>query len=239
MKPLDRKSHILVLTGAGISAESGIRTFRDVNGLWEDHRVEDVATPEGFVRDPQLVWSFYKQRFQQTLTTAPNPGHLALKKLEDALGDRFWLVTQNVDGLHEDAGNKNLIEMHGSLHRCFCTGCGAIYQTSAIDLDSPLPFCSACEMLLRPDIVWFGEIPYQLGRIEQLLKKSQLLLIVGTSGTVYPAAGFVMTARYFGAKTVAVNLDPPHNSSFIDEFHQGKAGDILPDLVDRWLTYLK
>jgi len=238
MKRLDPHSRVLVLTGAGISAESGIRTFRQAGGLWEDHRVEDVASPEGFIKDPGLVWSFYKQRLVQALSAKPNPGHLALKKLEDALGDRFWLITQNVDGLHEAAGNRNVIEMHGSLHRCFCTGCHKIYPTSGIDLASPLPYCPACEMLLRPDIVWFGEIPYQLGRIEQLLQKCDLLLIVGSSGTVYPAAGFVMTAKYFGASTLAVNLDAPHNHSFIDEFHQGKAGDILPDLVDKWLKEL-
>lgn len=238
MKPLNSKSRILVLTGAGISAESGIRTFREAGGLWEDHRVEDVASPEGFHLDPQLVWNFYRQRYRQALAVAPNPGHLALKKLEDVLGDRFWIVTQNVDGLHEAAGNKHVIEMHGSLHRAYCTGCGKIYQMASIDLESPLPYCSKCEMLLRPDIVWFGEIPYQLGRIDQLLQKCDIFLIVGTSGTVYPAAGFVMTAKYFGAKTVAVNLDPPLNGNHLDEFHQGKAGDILPDMIDVWMKQL-
>lgn len=238
MKHLKPDSRILVLTGAGISAESGIRTFRDAGGLWEDHRVEDVASPEGFQADPALVWNFYKQRWRQALTVGPNPGHIALKKLEDAMGERFWIVTQNVDGLHEEAGNQNVIEMHGSLHRSFCTGCGKIYPTAALDLESPLPYCEECDMLLRPDIVWFGEIPYQLGRIEQLLKNCDVFLIVGTSGTVYPAAAFVMTAKYFGARTVAVNLDPPSNSEHIDEFHQGKAGDILPDLVEDWLKLL-
>lgn len=238
MENISQHTRIVVLTGAGISAESGIRTFRDAGGLWENHPVEQVASLDGFIANPSLVWNFYKQRYAQALTVKPNPGHHALKKLEDKMGDRFYLVTQNVDGLHEAAGNKNLIEMHGSLHRTFCTVCGQSFPTRQINLDQELPKCERCTGLLRPDIVWFGEVPYTLDRIYELLEKCHILLIVGTSGLVYPAAGFVMHAKYLGAKTVAINLDPPQNQSFIDELHQGKAGEILPDLVDAWLERL-
>lgn len=225
-----------MLTGAGISAESGLDTFRDAGGLWGGHRVQDVATPQAFARDPQLVWRFYKQRYLQALSVAPNAGHLALKELEDTLGDRFWLITQNVDGLHDAAGNKNLIEMHGSLHRCFCTACGKYHHTGEIDLDSPLPSCSKCQAMLRPDIVWFGEYPYHMNKIDQILDHSDILLIVGTSGNVYPAAGFVISAKHQGITTVAVNLDPPENRSYIDHFYHGKSGEILPRLMEHWIS---
>lgn len=235
---LNPQSRIMVLTGAGISAESGIRTFRDSGGLWENHPVDDVASPGGFRRDPKLVWNFYKQRYAQALTVEPNPGHLALKKLEDVMGDRFWLVTQNVDGLHDRAGNQNLIEMHGSLHSSFCTACGGNQPTGELDLEMELPTCPACNKMMRPDIVWFGEMPYRMDEIDALLNKSNLLLVIGTSGVVYPAAGFVMRAKYLGAHTVSVNLDAPDNDAFFDEIHQGKAGTILPDLLDSWIEKL-
>jgi len=232
INPTDR---ILVLTGAGISAESGIRTFRASDGLWEEHRVEDVASPQGFARDPHLVWRFYKKRYKQAMSVEPNPAHYALKKLEDALGDRFWLITQNVDGLHSRAGNKNVIEMHGSLNTAWCTHCGNRFPTEEIDLEAELPPCPSCNKMLRPDIVWFGEIPYQLDRIQSLLDRATLLIVIGTSGNVYPAAGFVMQARFLGARTLSVNLDAPENKGFFNEFYQGKAGEILPHLVDEWL----
>lgn len=235
MKTIKETNQILVLTGAGISAESGIRTFRASDGLWEEHRVEDVASPEGFAADPILVWKFYKERYKQALNVKPNPAHYALKTLEEALGNNFWLVTQNVDGLHERAGNKNLIEMHGSLNTCFCTSCSKRFHTCEIDLEASLPPCPSCGKMLRPDIVWFGEIPYELDKIQELLQQTNLLIVIGTSGNVYPAAGFVMTARYLGARTMAINLDKPENQDFFDEFHQGKAGEILPRLVDEWL----
>lgn len=222
----------LVLTGAGISAESGISTFRDSGGLWENHRVEDVANPEGFIRNPKLVWEFYKQRFNQAMQVKPNPGHLALKKLEDKLENGFHLITQNVDGLHFKAGNRRVLEMHGSINRCFCTSCNKRFMIEAINLEEDLPLCSQCGSYLRPDIVWFGEIPYFLHEIEENLKSCDVFMIIGTSGTVYPAAGFVMTAKLFGAKTIAVNLDKPDNLGFIDEFYQGKSGELLPEIVD-------
>lgn len=223
----------LFLTGAGISAESGIRTFRDSGGLWEEHKVEDVASPLGFRKDPQKVWKFYKERYHQSLSVEPNPAHYALKKLEDHIGDRFHLITQNVDGLHIRAGSNRVLEMHGSLNRCFCSNCKARYQMQEIDLQAEIPICNKCGSQLRPDIVWFGEIPYFLYEIEEHLKKCDVFVVIGTSGTVYPAAGFVMTAKLFGAHTIAINLDRPDNFSFIDEFHQGKSGELIPDYIER------
>lgn len=225
-------SKILVLTGAGISAESGIRTFRASDGLWEEHNVEDVATPEGFVKDPTMVWSFYKDRYTQSLSAEPNRAHLALSRLEEHLGDDFHIITQNIDGLHTRAGNKRVYEMHGRLASCFCVACRTNYAMQDIDLDSDIPKCKRCGNMLRPDIVWFSEIPYYLYEIEELLKTSHYFLIIGTSGVVYPAAGFVMTAKLFGAHTIGINLERPDNMGFIDEFHQGKCGDLLPDIVD-------
>ncbi len=227
-------SRVLVLTGAGISAESGISTFRDSAGLWEKHRIEDVATPEAFRKDPALVWSFYKQRYAQAESVEPNAGHIALAELESRISDRFNLITQNVDGLHGRAGSKKVYEMHGSLNRCYCTDCRAHFNLAEIDLFEDVPHCPKCEFMLRPDIVWFGEIPYYLYEIENMLKNCDIFMIVGSSGVVYPAAGFVMTAKYFGATTIAVNLDLPDNSSLIDEFIQGKAGEILPGILPLW-----
>jgi len=229
---------ILALTGAGISAESGIRTFRDSNGLWEDHRVEDVASPEGFRKDPSTVWEFYKQRYAQSLGVDPNSAHLALVKLEEHFGDSFHLITQNVDGLHFRAGSQRVYEMHGRLQSCFCISCRTHYKVQDIIMESEVPRCKKCGDILRPDIVWFGEIPYYLYEIEDLLKNTDIFLIVGTSGVVYPAAGFVMTAKLFGAYTIGVNLEKPDNLGFFDEFHQGKCGDILPKVVGKLIdTY--
>ena len=222
---------IVILTGAGISAESGIKTFRDSDGLWENHRVEDVATPEAFRRNPVLVWDFYKQRYYQALEVNPNPGHFALVELENRLGDSFLLITQNVDGLHSRAGSKRVIEMHGTLNTCFCIKCNSKYAMSEVDLESAIPPCLACGKPLRPDIVWFGETPYELDEIYAALSKVTIFITIGTSGNVYPAAYFIAQAQQSGAKTIGVNLDKPENSSFIDYFVQGKAGEVLPDLV--------
>jgi NAD-dependent deacetylase len=222
----------LVLTGAGISAESGIRTFRDTGGLWENHDVMDVASPDGFRRNPAMVWDFYKERYRQSLSVQPNPAHLAFKRLEDALGEGFRLITQNVDGLHERAGSERLYEMHGKLSRCFCSRCGQRFGMEEIDQSEEIPTCSKCGGNLRPDIVWFGEVPYFLYEIEDQLKSCDVFMIVGTSGMVYPAAGFVMTAKLFGAHTIAINLEKPDNFGFIDEFHQGKSGELVPPIVD-------
>ncbi len=230
-------TRVTVLTGAGISAESGLKTFRDSDGLWENHRVEDVATPQAFEADPVLVWNFYKQRYQNALAAKPNAGHLALYELEKKLGDNFQIITQNVDGLHRRAGNKNVHEMHGRLDKCYCTLCGCAHDIIEIDLREELPYCHKCEGLLRPDIVWFGEIPYYLDVIENLIRKCNLFIVIGTSGSVYPAAGFVMAAKYSGAKTIGINLEKPKNLDFFDFFYEGRSGDLLPGLVSHWLEF--
>lgn len=231
---------LVVLTGAGISAESGVRTFRDHDGLWENHRIEDVATPEAFDRDPHLVWRFYHQRRKQLKEVAPNPAHKALAMLEERLGpDRFLLVTQNVDDLHERGGSQSLIHMHGELLKIRCTQCLAITHTDEDvmtdePLDGNLPMC-ACGGLLRPHIVWFGEIPFAMDRIESALGQCTHFLSVGTSGVVYPAAGFLRWAKIANAVTYGINLEPPENHALFDHFYQGKAGEMLP----RWVEALQ
>jgi len=225
---------IIVLTGAGISAESGIKTFRDSNGLWENHRVEDVATPQAFKKNPVLVWNFYKQRYYQSLKAQPNNGHKALIELEMKLQDNFTLITQNVDNLHSKAGSKNIIEMHGSLNKCFCIKCQTRYSVSDINLEREIPLCPKCNNYLRPDIVWFGEIPYNLDLIEQKLKEVTIFISIGTSGQVYPAAQFIAISKLQGAKTIGINLLPPQNKNTMDYFFQGKAGELLPSLIKEW-----
>jgi len=226
---------IVVLTGAGISAESGIKTFRDSDGLWENHRVQDVATPEGFHKNPSLVWNFYKQRYLQSKDATPNPAHIALATLENAWGDHFTLVTQNVDGLHSRAGNQRLYEMHGSVYSTFCTKCGKKYPMSDIDISADIPHCVSCAGKLRPDIVWFGEMPYYLPEIDEALKNCSVFISIGTSGQVYPAAYFITAARQKGAMTISVNLDVPENNAYVDYFLSGKAGQILPTLVTHFI----
>lgn len=229
----NKKPGIVVLTGAGISAESGIRTFRDAGGLWENQRVEDVASPEGFARDPEMVWRFYKDRYYHSLQALPNPGHLALVKLEQVYPDNFTLITQNVDGLHRHAGSRKLYEMHGRLRTALCSSCTFRHDMASLDLEPLIPLCPSCGGKMRPDIVWFGEIPYYLDEIEEALQDCVLMLVIGTSGVVYPAAGFVMTAKYFGARTIGVNFEKPEQYDVFDEFYQGKAGEVLPGLVNR------
>lgn len=230
------KMNITVLTGAGISAESGIRTFRDTGGLWENHRIEDVATPEGFAINPELVWNFYKERQKNASEAKPNPAHFALAELEEKFGKNLQIVTQNVDGLHRKAGSNNVYEMHGRLDKCFCIDCFSKYDNSSIDLSVKIPLCPKCGGKLRPDIVWFGEIPYYLDTIEKLILNCDVFMVVGTSGVVYPAAGFVMSAKYHGAVTIGINLEKPSNADFFDQFYIGKAGDLLPDLIEQWLN---
>jgi NAD-dependent deacetylase len=233
---IGKQDNLAVLTGAGISAESGLKTFRDNNGLWEQHRVEDVATPRAFAKDPAMVWRFYKQRYFQLDEVMPNPGHAALVALEQSLGSRFSLITQNVDGLHARAGNQRVYEMHGSLHSCFCNDCGAHFAMQDVDLQPAIPQCPTCGGDLRPDIVWFGEMPYFLEEIDGILQRATHFLVIGTSGSVYPAAQFVAIARMHGARTMGVNLAPPDNINLLDEFHQGLSGQILPGLVEQWLS---
>jgi NAD-dependent deacetylase len=239
--PLDDDTRVLVLTGAGASAESGIPTFRDAGGLWESHPLEQVASPEGFARDPALVWRFYSERRRNAKTCAPNPGHRALVELEHRLGDRFLLATQNVDGLHRRAGSRRLLELHGNLFFSRCSHCDRPPFPDEEEHRGPPPECDVCKAhgLLRPDIVWFGELldAGHLDRLQSFMQETPrgrlLFLAVGTSGAVYPAAGLVGAARARGASTWLVNADPPENASQFDRFVQGKSGEVLPLLLSR------
>lgn len=235
-------ARLLVLTGAGVSAESGLATFRDSNGLWEQHRVEDVASPEGFERDPRLVWKFYSLRREQAKTVEPNAGHRALAEVEKRLGDRFLLVTQNIDGLHQRAGSDRVIEIHGSLFRTKCSRCDlAPFEDEALYIERTLPGCDDCDngghkALLRPDIVWFGELldSGSLRAIDAFMRRDPgspfVFLAVGTSGAVWPVAGFVDLARSLGAATYLVNAQPADNTSRFHAFVQGNSAEVLPAL---------
>ena len=230
---IDSLNSIVVLTGAGVSAESGLRTFRDNDGLWEDHRVEEVATPEAFARDPELVHRFYNMRREQLMDPElqPNKAHRALAEFSEQWDGAFNIVTQNVDNLHERAGSKNVIHMHGELlqKRCKSSGVVSTCETT-IDLND---VCECCGIPgnLRPNIVWFGEMPLHMEFIETLLSKCDLFISIGTSGTVYPAAGFKETARLYGAKTVELNLEPSATASSFDEAHYGPASEIVPEFL--------
>jgi NAD-dependent deacetylase len=226
---------IVVLTGAGISAESGIPTFRAVDGLWEEHRVEDVATPEGFERDPATVLRFYDARRRAAASAAPNAAHLALARLEVAIGDRLLVVTQNVDDLHERAGSRNLVHMHGELGRARCTSCGSRPAWDG-DLEDRPP-CPRCgQRTLRPDVVWFGELPYELHRIENAVVACDVFVSIGTSGAVYPAAGYVALAAAFGARTIELNLEPSDAAVPFDEARIGSATEVVPAWVHSILS---
>ncbi len=229
-----RSPRVAVLTGAGISAESGLGTFRGAGGLWEGHRVEDVATPRAFQRDPGLVWRFYNLRRAALAKVAPNPGHHALVALESRLGDAFTLVTQNVDGLHQQAGNRNVLEIHGALRRVRCTGCNALADRGTEAL-ADLPVCDACGQLLRPDVVWFEEaLPDDIWKqAEDAVARCDCFLVVGTSAVVYPAAGLIDLARREGAAVIEVNVTPSQASSRVDVLLLGPSGSVLPELVRR------
>ncbi len=227
---LAETGRLTVLTGAGISAESGVPTFRDLGGLWERYRVEEVASPEAFRRDPELVYRFYNQRRAQLGTIEPNAGHRALAALEALLGERFTLVTQNVDDLHERAGSLRLLHMHGELRKARCTRCGEVSPWfDELDAASRCPACG--RRALRPHIVWFGEMPLHMDAEIPACLQTAVFLSVGTSGQVYPAAGFVAEARAGGALAVEVNLEPTDTSAIFDCALQGPAGEILPALV--------
>jgi NAD-dependent deacetylase len=229
-------SSIVVLTGAGISAESGLATFRGDDGLWEGHRVEDVATPEAFRRNPALVHDFYDARRAKLGTVEPNAAHRALARMDANWQGEFLVVTQNVDDLHERAGSKRLIHMHGEVTKGWCLACDERFHWSGpMGEGAACPVCRI-EGQVRPDIVWFGEMPYQMDRIEEALRSCDLFVSIGTSGAVYPAAGFVQTARYCGAKTLEINLEPSIGSIFFDESRIGKAGELVPQWVDEVLS---
>ncbi|MFN7958686.1 MAG: Sir2 family NAD+-dependent deacetylase [Holophagaceae bacterium] len=224
---------IVILTGAGISAESGLRTFRDADGLWENHRVEDVATPEAFRRDPALVQRFYNERRRSLATVQPNAAHLALARLERERPGEVLLVTQNVDDLHDRAGSQNLLHMHGELLKARCLGCGAIHPWPG-DLDGTSR-CPACERGgLRPHIVWFGELPLDLDRIYDAVERCGLFVAIGTSGHVYPAAGLVQAVAP-GTRTVELNLAASRVASAFQEVRTGRATDLVPAFVDELL----
>ena len=233
---LDSKSQVLVLTGAGVSAESGVPTFRGMSGLWEGHRVEEVASPEGFAADPLLVWKFYSLRREGASKVQPNPGHVAIAELEQRLGDHFLLATQNVDGLHARAGSRRMLAIHGELFQSRCEHCNVPFDDANTYFAAPLPRCAKCDGAIRPHIVWFGEALDQahLDRVGEFIGnagKNLVFVAVGTSGQVYPAAGFVDAARSVGGKTVLVDVAPSDDSSArFDEVVRGKSGEVLPRL---------
>lgn len=236
---------VVILTGAGISAESGLKTFRASDGLWEDHHIEDVATPEAYERNPALVQQFYNERRRRLLEVEPNQAHLALADFEakfnqtdanDGQRDAFLLVTQNIDDLHERAGSKNLIHMHGELLKIRCDSCATVsIMTKDVSEDARC----ICGGSLRPHIVWFGEMPFAMARIYQALDACELFVSIGTSGNVYPAAGFVQAAKSAGARAVELNLDPSMGTSFFDEIHHGKATEIVPHFFTALLAQMR
>jgi NAD-dependent deacetylase len=235
MTPDDMRN-IVILTGAGVSAESGLATFRAADGLWEGHRVEDVATPEAYRRDPRLVHQFYDARRARLGEVEPNAAHRALARLDAEWDGDLLLVTQNVDDLHERAGSKRLLHMHGELTKGWCLACNERQPWSG-DMGEAAE-CALCgdRGRVRPDIVWFGEMPYEMNRIEDALRSADLFVSIGTSGAVYPAAGFVQTARYCGARTLEMNLEPSQGSIFFHETRVGKAGELVPAWVEEVLS---
>jgi NAD-dependent deacetylase len=223
---------VVVLTGAGISAESGLPTFRDAHGLWEGHRPEEVATPEAFAAAPDLVQRFYDARRAALVAVRPNAAHEALARLEAALGEDFLLVTQNIDDLHERGGSRRVLHMHGQLRKARCTHCGErMHWAGSLADEPPCPACTA--RALRPDVVWFGEMPYGLDEIDRAVGRCDVFASIGTSGVVYPAAGFARLASYHGAQTVELNLEP--SGGPFDEARHGPATDVVPRWVEEVL----
>jgi NAD-dependent deacetylase len=232
---MDGIRNIVILTGAGISAESGLRTFRADDGLWEDHRVEDVASPQGFRRDPGLVQRFYDARRENVMAAEPNAAHRALARLDREWEGELLIVTQNIDDLHERGGAKRVLHMHGEALSAWCLACDARRRWTGTLLDGPP--CPACgEAALRPDIVWFGEMPYEMERIFAALARADLFVSIGTSGAVYPAAGFVQQATSAGARTLELNLERSQGSAWFDESRLGAASELVPAWVEEVLA---
>jgi len=239
--PLPREAahaecRVVILTGAGVSAESGLETFRDKGGIWDRYDLSEVATPEAFARDPAFVLDFYNQRRRANADVKPNAAHEALARLEREHGGEVWVVTQNIDPLHEMAGAHNLIHMHGEIARALCAECGNRAEWGMADI-LPDSSCVACGTVgrMRPDVVWFGEMPYKMERIFALLSAADLFVSIGTSGTVYPAAGFVEIAREAGAYTLELNLEASEGVSRFHHAVTGRATDAVPRLVDQLL----
>ena len=225
-------SRVVVLTGAGISAESGLKTFRAEDGLWEDHRVEDVATPEAYDRDPDLVLRFYNERHHQVMSAEPNDAHRALARFEEDFGGEFLLVTQNIDDLHERAGSADTVHMHGELLKNICVSCDAVSPRLGDTVRAtPCPSCGDAGGL-RPRIVWFGEVPLELDRILGALARCDLFASIGTSGNVYPAAGFVQAAKAAGARCVELNLEPSAGAALFDDSRLGPASRTVPEYFE-------
>ncbi len=227
--------NIVILTGAGISAESGLRTFRAGDGLWENHRVEDVATPEAFRHDPELVQRFYDERRKNIMAAEPNAAHTALARLDREWDGDLLIVTQNIDDLHERAGACRVLHMHGEGLSAWCTACDSRHCWTGTLLDEPP--CPACgEAALRPDIVWFGEMPYEMDRIFAAIARADLFVSIGTSGAVYPAAGFVQQAKSGRARTLELNLQRSQGSAWFDESRLGPASELVPAWVEEILA---
>jgi len=235
IKPLSSQDRVFVLTGAGVSAESGLPTFRGADGLWRGHRVEEVATPQAFHANPEMVWQFYSERRKRHASVTPNSAHRALAGLERTLGDRLFLCTQNVDSLHEQAGSQRVTHMHGRLMQTRCSR--ETCRTPPFDDErqylsrAEIPTCPKCGALLRPHICWFGEVPFGMERIFEELRMCTLLLTIGSSGVVEPAASFVRMARLHHARAIYIGPEEPANRRFFDEVVLGKAGEVLPGLV--------
>ncbi|MGC2161031.1 MAG: NAD-dependent deacylase [Silvibacterium sp.] len=229
---LSADDRLFVLTGAGISAESGLATFRGSGGLWNGHRVEKVATPEAWQANPELVWRFYSMRRRDAMAAEPNAGHLALAAIEKKLGERVYLCTQNVDDLHERAGSRHIHHMHGMLFQSRCVRCEVPFPDRAsYESAGELPRCFDCGERVRPHIVWFGEVPLDMDGIYRELERATVVLVVGTSGSVYPAAGFVSLANRRGIRTIYVGPEEPMNAGAFDEIVLGTAAEVLPQML--------
>jgi NAD-dependent deacetylase len=231
---------IVILTGAGLSAESGLHTFRDKDGIWSKYDYRDVATPEGYHRNPSLVLNFYNERRRQSAGVQPNAAHIALARLEARYPGAVLTVTQNIDPLHEMAGSKKLIHMHGEIAKALCPACGARHEIGSEDLTLASE-CPACTVRgeLRPDVVWFGEMPYRMDEIYRALGSCDLFISIGTSGTVYPAANFVLEATASGAHTVELNLEPSERYGGFHEAIHGPATEVVPAYVNRLLEAVR
>lgn len=229
---------LVILTGAGISADSGVSTFRDPDGVWSKQDYRDVATPEGFARNPALVHTFYNTRRAGLKDVQPNAAHVALARLEEKFGDALTLVTQNVDDLHERGGSRRVIHMHGELAKARCAACGAVHRWAGdLSVDTRCPDCKA-DRFMRPDVVWFGEMPMFMDEIAAAIWAADLFVAIGTSGSVYPAAGFVNEARACGIPCIELNLEPSENAACFTEARYGRASNIVPEwaaeMLARW-----